>query len=195
MLHVYLSQRPGEVRYGCTGQPVPGYELRVVDENGIQVGIGELGELQVKGPTAALGYWRNRPKTRSTFLGEWTRAGDSYRCDSDGWYHYGGRTDDMLKVSGIYVAPGEVEDALAAHPHVLEAAVVGTADEVGLIKPCAHVVLKPGMCGDAEMEAALKAHVKSRLAPHKSPKWVVFSDALPRTSTGKIQRFLLRRSA
>jgi benzoate-CoA ligase len=195
MLHVYLSQRPGEVRHGYTGQPVPGYELRIVDENGVQVGIGELGELQVKGPTAALGYWRNRPKTVSTFLGEWTRTGDTYCCDSDGWYQYGGRSDDMLKVGGIYVAPGEVEDALTAHPYVLEAAVVGKADEAGLIKPCAHVVLKPGGRGDAEMEAALKAHVKSRLAPHKSPKWIVFSDTLPRTSTDKIQRFRLRKSA
>jgi benzoate-CoA ligase len=195
MLHVYLSQRPGEVRYGYTGQPVPGYELRIVDENGVQVDTGELGELQVKGPTAALGYWRNRPKTISTFLGEWTRTGDTYCCDSDGWYRYGGRTDDMLKVGGIYVAPGEVEDALAAHPCVLESAVVGTADEVGLIKPRAHVVLKPGVRGDAELEAALKAHVKSLLAPYKAPKWVVFSDVLPRTSTDKIQRFRLRKPA
>jgi benzoate-CoA ligase len=195
MLHVYLSQRPGEVRYGYTGQPVPGYELRIVDENGGLVGIGQLGELQVKGPTAALAYWRNRPKTISTFLGEWTRTGDTYCCDSEGWYRYGGRTDDMLKVSGIYVAPGEVEDALGAHPSVLEAAVVGKTDEVGLIKPCAHVVLRPGMHGDAELEAALKAHVKSVLAPHKAPRWVVFSDVLPRTSTDKIQRFRLRKSA
>jgi benzoate-CoA ligase len=195
MLHVYLAQRPGCVRYGCTGRPVPGYELRIVDDGGEPVAAGEIGELQVKGPTAALGYWRNRPRSLATFLGEWTRTGDSYRSDADGWYFYGGRRDDMLKVGGIYVAPSEVEEALAGHVCVLEAAVVGREDENGLVKPCAHVVLKPGHPGDAATEALLKAHVKSRLAPYKYPRWIVFTEALPKTATGKIQRFRLRRPA
>jgi benzoate-CoA ligase len=192
MLHVYLAQVPGQVRYGCTGRPVPGYQVRILDDAGNQAGIDEIGELQVKGPTAALGYWRNRPKTLATFLGDWTRTGDKYRCDAEGFYTYAGRSDDMLKVGGIYVSPNEVEEALACHDAVLEAAVVGRPDENGLVKPCAHVVLKPGHEGDAAMEALLKAHVKSRLAAFKYPRWVVFTEALPKTATGKIQRFRLR---
>lgn len=195
MLHIYLSQRPGEVRYGCTGKPVPGYELRIVDEDGQPVGPGELGELQVKGPTTAIGYWRNRPKSRATFQGEWLRTGDKYSRSEDGWYTYGGRSDDMLKVGGIYVSPIEVEEALSCHEAVLEVAVVGAADGDGLIKPRAHVVLRPGTAADAMVEAALKAHVKALLAPYKYPRWIVFMDELPKTATGKIQRFRLRESA
>lgn len=192
MLHIFLAQRPGQIRYGCTGRPVPGYELRIVDDNSEPVGAGQLGELQVRGPTAAVGYWRNRLKSIGTFQGEWTRTGDKYSCDSEGWYFYGGRGDDMLKVGGIYVSPAEVEEALARHEAVLECAVVGAPDEDGLTKPRAHVVLRPPHRPSSELEAALKSHVKNLLAPYKYPRWVVFTEELPKTATGKIQRFLLR---
>jgi benzoate-CoA ligase len=195
MLHVYLSQRPGQVRYGCTGRPVPGYDARIVDDNGLPVGPGELGELQVKGPTAAIGYWRDRPKSRSSFQGEWTRTGDKFIVSDDGWYSYGGRGDDMLKVGGIYVSPIEVEEALVAHRSVLEVAVVGIPDGDGLVKPRAHIVLRPGISPCGLLEAELKAHVKSLLAPYKYPRWIVFTDELPKTATGKIQRFRLRGAA
>jgi len=189
MLHIFLSNRPGKVRYGTTGQPVPGYELRIVDEDGNVCGDNELGELQISGPSAALMYWNNREKTKHTFAGEWTRSGDKYTRDSDGYYTYGGRSDDMLKVGGIYVSPFEVEASLMTHPHVLEAAVVGTADTDELIKPKAFVVLKPGQ---SVSEDELKQHVKAQLAPYKYPRWIEFVSELPKTATGKIQRFKLR---
>ena len=189
MLHIFLSNRPGDVRYGTTGKPVPGYVLRLVDEDGREVGVGELGELQINGPSSALMYWNNRAKTKHTFAGEWTRSGDKYSVDEQGYYTYGGRSDDMLKVGGIYVSPFEVEATLMTHPAVLEAAVVAHADESDLIKPKAFVVLKPGQSTDEE---ALKAHVKSRLAPYKYPRWIEFVTELPKTATGKIQRFKLR---
>lgn len=195
MLHVYLAQRPGAVRYGCTGKAVPGYDLRIVGDDGEPAAAGELGELQVRGPTMAIGYWRNRPKSKATFQGEWMRTGDKYRRDADGWYSYGGRGDDMLKVGGIYVSPIEVEEALVCHAAVLEAAVIGAADGDGLIKPRAYVVLRPGEQASEALEAALKLHVKALLAPYKYPRWIVFADALPKTATGKIQRFRLREPA
>jgi benzoate-CoA ligase len=195
MLHVFLSQRPGSVRYGCTGKPVPGYEVRIVRDDGGEAGPGEPGELQVRGPTAAAGYWRNRSKTCATFQGEWTRTGDRYTRDAEGWYTYGGRGDDMLKVGGIYVSPIEVEEALVRHEAVLEAAVVGAPDDDGLIKPRAYVVLRPGEAASPDLEVALKAYVKAVLAPYKYPRWIVFVDDLPRTATGKIQRFRLREPA
>ncbi len=192
MLHIFMSNRQGDVRYGTTGKPVPGYDIRLCDEQGVEVEPGALGELQIKGPTAALGYWNSRARSQATFVGEWTRAGDKYTRDAEGYFTYGGRSDDMLKVSGQYVSPFEVEGALLAHPAVLEAAVVGKADEDALIKPLAVVVLKPGMAADAALEAALKTHVKQRLAPHKYPRWIRFATELPKTATGKIQRFKLR---
>jgi benzoate-CoA ligase len=195
MLHVYLAQSPGSVRYGCTGRAVPGYEIRLVDDDGREVGPSELGELQVRGPTAAIGYWRNRPKSLATFQGEWTRTGDKYSCDEDGWYTYGGRSDDMLKVGGNYVSPIEVEEALVGHRSVLEVAVIGAADADGLVKPRAYVVLSPGEQPSDALEADLKAHVKKLLAPYKYPRWIVFADDLPKTATGKIQRFRLRENA
>ncbi len=195
MLHVFLSNRQGQVRYGTTGVPVPGYELRVLDEQGKPVAPGEVGELQVNGPTAAIGYWNNREKTRSTFQGPWTRCGDKYSVDTDGYYRYAGRSDDMLKVSGIYVSPIEVESALITHPAVLEAAVIGRADEEQLVKPVAFVVLKQGEKPTDELAQALQQHVKSRLAPYKYPRWIEFIDELPKTATGKIQRFKLRAKA
>jgi benzoate-CoA ligase len=192
MLHIFLSNRPGDLRYGTTGKPVPGYELRLVDEQGEPVKPGELGELQIAGPTSAAYYWNNRDKSRSTFHGGWTRSGDKYSQDKDGYFVYGGRSDDMLKVSGIYVSPAEVEAALVGHEAVLEAAVVGAEDENKLIKPKAFVVLKAGRQGDGAMKAALQQHVKDRLAPYKYPRWIEFLPELPKTATGKIQRFKLR---
>lgn len=189
MLHIFLSNRPGQVRYGTTGQAVPGYELRIVGDDGRECGEGEIGELQIKGPTAAIMYWNNRAKTKATFAGEWTRSGDKYTRDADGYYTYGGRSDDMLKVGGIYVSPFEVEACLMTHASVLEAAVIGVQDSDGLTKPKAYVVLKPGHQASAE---DLQAHVKTRLAPYKYPRWIEFAGELPKTATGKIQRFKLR---
>ncbi len=193
MLHIFLSNRPGAVRYGTTGQAVPGYRLRLLREDGSECADGELGELQVSGPTAALYYWNQREKTKATFCGEWTRSGDKYTRQTDEkgdvYYTYGGRSDDMLKVGGIYVSPFEVEASLMTHPAVLEAAVVGLADSDGLVKPKAYVVLKPGQSAD---EATLQTHVKERLAPYKYPRWIAFVPELPKTATGKIQRFRLR---
>ena len=189
MLHIFLSNRPGHVRYGTTGQAVPGYQLRIVDEEGNLCKDGEIGELQINGPSAALMYWNNRAKTKATFAGEWTRSGDKYVRDQDGFYTYSGRSDDMLKVGGIYVSPFEVEASVMTHASVLEAAVVGMADTDGLIKPKAFVVLKSGQ---SMTEDELKQHVKSQLAPYKYPRWVEFVSDLPKTATGKIQRFKLR---
>ena len=192
MLHIFLSNRSGEVRYGTTGKPVPGYYVRLVNESGDEAAPGELGELQISGPTSALMYWNNRAKTKDTFQGPWTRSGDKYSIDAEGYYVYAGRTDDMLKVSGIYVSPFEVEAALMTHEAVLEAAVVGHADDDGLIKPKAFIVLRPGIKPGEGLEAGLKAHVKSRLAPYKYPRWIEVREDLPKTATGKIQRFKLR---
>ncbi len=195
MLHIFISNRPGEVQYGTTGRPVPGYEVRLVDDSGNPVTRGEQGELQVAGPTSAVGYWNNPERTRSTFLGRWTRTGDKYVERLDGCFVYAGRSDDMLKVSGIYVSPSEVESALITHDSVLEAAVVGREDHDGLVKPVAYIVVKPGVSADEALGDLLKLHVKSRLAPYKYPRWIEFCDELPKTATGKIQRFKLRERA
>jgi benzoate-CoA ligase len=192
MLHIYLSNRAGEVRYGTTGKPVPGYEIKLVGDNGMPVTKGDMGELHVKGPSSALMYWNNREQSRSTFLGEWTRSGDKYVEDADGYFVYCGRRDDMLKVGGIYVSPFEVEGALLTHPDVLEAAVVAWPDEDRLIKPKAFVVLKDASRASPELAAALQEHCKQRLAPYKYPRWLDFRADLPKTATGKIQRFKLR---
>ncbi len=192
MLHIFLSNRPDDVRYGTTGKAVPGYRLKVVDENDQEVAQGDLGELLVSGPSSAVSYWNNRVKSVATFQGEWTRTGDKYTQDADGYFVYGGRSDDMLKVGGIWVSPFEVESALLAHDAVAEAAVVGEADSDDLIKPKAFVVVKPGTeAGDA-LADELKGFVKTRLAHYKYPRWVEFRDDLPKTATGKIQRFKLR---
>jgi benzoate-CoA ligase len=193
MLHIFLSNRPGEVRYGTTGKPVPGYRVRLVDDQGNVIARpGELGELQISGPTSALMYWNQRERTKSTFQGPWTRSGDKYTVDEQGYYTYGGRSDDMLKVSGIYVSPIEVEAALITHEVVLEAAVVGAEDENKLVKPKAFVVLKAGHAPSDSLKAALQQHVKAKLALHKYPRWIEFLSELPKTATGKIQRFKLR---
>ena len=166
--------------------------MKLVDDRMQPVPVGEVGDLYIGGPTAASGYWNNREKTRTTFQGMWTKSGDKYRVDADGYYVYAGRSDDMLKVSGIYVSPVEVEAALITHPAVLEAAVVGREDEEKLTKPAAYVVLKPGQTGSSALCDELRAHVKSLLAPYKYPRWIEFIDELPKTATGKIQRFRLR---
>ena len=189
MLHVFLSNAPGRVRYGTTGWPVPGYSIELRGDDGKPVADGETGDLFIHGPSAALMYWGNREKTRETFQGAWTKSGDKYVRNEDGSYTYSGRSDDMLKVSGIYVSPFEVEATLMQHGAVLEAAVIGVADEQGLTKTKAFVVLKDGQsCSEAE----LKAFVKERLAPFKYPRSITFITELPKTATGKIQRFKLR---
>ena len=193
MLHIFLSNRPGEVRYGTTGKPVPGYDVRLVDDQGnVITKPGELGELQINGPTSAVMYWNQRARTKATFQGPWTRSGDKYSFDEHGYYTYGGRSDDMLKVSGIYVSPVEVEAALITHEAVLEAAVVGMEDEEKLVKPKAFVVLKAGQSPSETLKSALRQHVKDKLAPYKYPRWIEFMSELPKTATGKIQRFKLR---
>jgi benzoate-CoA ligase len=190
MLHIFLSNRPGLVRYGTTGTPVPGYDLDLRGEDGRAVGDGEIGDLFIRGPSAALMYWENAEKSRATFEGAWTRSGDKYVRDADGFYTYAGRSDDMLKVGGQFVSPFEVEAALMRHEAVLEAAVVGK-DDGGLTRTLAYVVLKSG-AGDEALAEALKAFVKSQLAPHKYPREIRFIGELPKTATGKIQRFKLR---
>jgi 4-hydroxybenzoate-CoA ligase len=191
LLHIFLSNQPGDVVFGTSGTPVPGYELRLVDERGHAVEPGGLGELLVKGASAADGYWNQRDKSRATFEGEWTRTGDKYQLRDDGRLVYCGRSDDMFKVSGIWVAPFEVEQALISHPAVLEAAVVPHKDEDGLEKPKAYVVLKPA-ASQAGLAEALKAHVQEKIGKWKYPRWIEILPELPKTATGKIQRFKLR---
>ena len=192
MLHIFLSNREGDVRYGTTGKAVPGYRLKLIGESGETAAPGEMGELWVSGDSSAVAYWNQREKSLDTFHGPWTRTGDKYVVDEDGYYHYCGRTDDMLKVSGQWVSPFEVESALLGHEAVLEAAVIAAEDEQGLIKPKAFVVLNESVEGDAALAAALQEFVKDRLAPFKYPRWIEFASELPKTATGKIQRFRLR---
>jgi 4-hydroxybenzoate-CoA ligase/benzoate-CoA ligase len=192
MLHIFLSNRPGDIRFSSTGKAVPGYQLKLAGDHDNEVQPGEIGELLVRGPSAALAYWNRRDKSLNTFQGPWTRTGDKYTVDEQGYYHYSGRTDDMLKVSGQWVSPFDVEFALIEHDKVLEAAVVGHADENNLVKPKAYVVLKQQVTGTAELAEELKQFVKTRLAPYKYPRWIEFVESLPKTATGKIQRFKLR---
>ncbi len=194
MLHIFLSNRPDDIRYGTTGKPVPGYELRILDDAGREVADGVGGELVVCGPSAADGYWNQRQRSRRTFRGEWTHTGDTYIRDAEGYYRYCGRSDDMLKVSGIWVSPFEVEEALISHPAVLETAVVGQADQDGLVKPKAFVVLQQAARDQdpAVLREQLQAHVKERIGVWKYPRWIELVDGLPKTATGKIQRYKLR---
>ena len=192
MFQTFLSNRPDDVRYGTTGKPVPGYDLKIVDEQGREAADDEIGELVVRGATAGEGYWNQRAKSRRTFAGEWTFTGDKYFRDSDGYYHYCGRTDDMFKVSGMWVSPFEVEAALASHEAVLEAAVIGKQDADGLIKPKAFIVLRNGFAADERLLENLRVHVKNCAGPWKYPRWIDIRPDLPRTATGKIQRFKLR---
>jgi benzoate-CoA ligase len=193
MLHIFLSNQNGQFRYGTTGKPVPGYEVQLRDEAGHPVAPGTIGDLYIKGPSAALMYWNNRDKTRQCFQGDWLKSGDKYICDADGYYIYAGRSDDMIKVSGQYVSPVEVENVLVQHEAVLEAAVIGVPDHDGLVKTKAYVVLRPGYTPDAQTGAALQQYVKQHLAPFKYPRQIDFTEELPKTATGKIQRFRLRQ--
>jgi 4-hydroxybenzoate-CoA ligase len=191
LLHIFLSNAPGDVIYGTSGIAVPGYELRLVDDEDKDVATGVIGELLVNGPSAAIGYWNQPEKSRATFNGQWTRTGDKYERREDGRLVYCGRTDDMFKVSGIWVSPFEIEQALISHSAVLEAAVVAARDNEGLEKPKAFVVLKPGITDD-DLSATLKDHVKQKVGKWKYPRWIEVIDELPKTATGKIQRFKLR---
>jgi 4-hydroxybenzoate-CoA ligase len=192
MLQTFLSNRPGDVRYGSTGKPVPGYEVKIVDDGGRELSAGEVGELVVRGPSAGESYWNQRAKSRRTFVGEWTYTGDKYMRDAEGYHYYCGRTDDMFKVNGMWVSPIEVEAVLVSHEAVLEAAVIGKEDGDGLTKPKAFIVLKNGYAADELLVDALRSHVKERAGQWKYPRWIEVRPDLPRTATGKIQRFKLR---
>jgi len=192
MLHIFLSNRPGACRPGSSGLPVPGYDAIVVDEHGFPIERGEIGNLRVRGDSAMACYWNQHEKTKQTLHGQWLETGDKYRQDEDGYFWFCGRGDDMLKVGGIWVSPFEVEATLVQHGAVLEAAVIGREDDERLVKPAAFVVLKDrALCSPALAEE-LKSFVKGKLAPYKYPRWVEFVDELPKTATGKIQRFKLR---
>jgi benzoate-CoA ligase len=192
MLHIFLSNAVDALRYGSSGRAVPGYELKIVDEDGQPCPADAVGELLVRGESAALMYWTNRAKTRATFLGDWLRTGDKYSVDADGWYTCAGRADDMLKVSGQYLSPLEIESCLLMHEAVLEAAVIGTLNADGLTRCKAFAVLKVPERAGPPLYDELRAFLKARLAPHKVPRDLEFLPELPKTPTGKIQRFRLR---
>ena len=193
-LHIFLSNRAGQVRPGSSGTPVAGYEARIIDEKGQDVPQGEVGDLIIKGGSLTSGYWRRLDATRRALQGEWLRTGDTYYQDADGVYWYCGRSDDMLKVSGQWVAPAEIEGLLFQHAAVLEAAVVGWEDENRLVKPKAFIVLKKGQTPSSTLADELQAFVKARTLPHKYPRWIEFVTELPKTTTGKIQRYKLRQA-
>ena len=190
--HIFLSNRPGDIRPGSSGKPFPGYELKIVDDEGNGVPRGEIGNLLVKGETAALSYLHNYERSQRTFLGEWLFTGDKYFIDEDGYYWHAGRSDDMLKVGGIWVSPVEVESTLIGHPAVLECAVVGQVDSSELVKPKAFVILKQGHTATGALADELIVYCREKMAEYKRPRWIEFVDELPKTATGKIQRFKLR---
>jgi benzoate-CoA ligase len=192
MGHIFLSNQPGAIKPGSTGKPVPGYELKIVDDEGMDVPQGEIGTLMVHGDSAAQFYWRKRDKSRKTMLGEWMNTGDKYYVDKDGFYWCAGRGDDMLKSGGIWVSPLEVENCLDEHEAVFESAVVGYKDEKGLEKPKAFVVLREEFKPSEDLAEELKKWVLDRLAKYKYPRWIEFVPELPKSSTGKTQRFRLR---
>ncbi len=192
MLHIFICNKPGEVKPGSTGKPVPGYELKLIDENGFDVPEGEIGMLLVKGGSAAQQYWRKREKTKATMQGEWIITGDKYYIDKEGYYWCAGRGDDMLKVGGIWVSPVEVENCIMEHPAVLEVAVTAKNDEKNLVKPKAWVVLKEWRTESPELAKEIQLWVLDRMAKYKYPRWVEFVKELPKSATGKIQRFKLR---
>jgi benzoate-CoA ligase len=191
MAHIFISNAPGDIHPGSSGKVVPGYEARIVSEEMADVAPGEIGTLLVKGDSAAAFYWNKHQKTRQTMMGHWINTGDKYYQDEQGYFYCAGRSDDMLKVGGIWVSPNEVESCLIQHPSVLECAVIGAPDENNLIKPMAFVVLKP-TASQETMEAELQNFVKASLALYKYPRWIRFLDELPKTATGKIKRFELR---
>jgi benzoate-CoA ligase len=193
ILHIFISNRPGMAKGGSTGQIVPGYEAKIVDDQGGELAPGQVGTLLIKGDSIAAGYWNKHEATKETFFGQWINTHDKFMVDNDGYYWYAGRTDDMMKVSGQAVWPTDVEGVLQAHPAVLESGVVGMTDQDGLIKPCAYVVLKDGYKPSPELARELQDFVKQNTAPYKYPRRVVFIDALPKTATGKVQRYKLRQ--
>lgn len=192
ILHIFISNRVGDVKPGSSGSVVPGYEALIVDERGQPVPQGEIGNLLIAGDSTCTQYWNKHERTKATILGSWIQTGDKYSQDEQGHYWYAGRSDDMLKVSGQWVSPIEVESALITHVSVLEAAVVARTDADGLIKPQAFVVLQAGVTASDELANELKQHVKTTLVPHKYPRWVEFVPELPKTATGKVQRYILR---
>lgn len=193
ILHIFISNRPKQARAGSSGKMVPGYEARIADENDRELPQGEVGNLLVRGDSTCAYYWNKHEKTKQTVVGDWIRTGDKYMIDQDGHFWYQGRSDDMLKAGGIWVSPVEVEAALIAHPAVLESAVIGLMDKDELVKPKAYVVLKQGNTGSPKLEEELKTFVKDKIAPYKYPRWIEFVNELPKTATGKIQRFRLRQ--
>lgn len=195
ILHIFISNRPGAVRPGSTGQLVPGYEGRIVGDGGEDLPCGEVGTLFIKGDSIASGYWNKHEQTKRTFCGEWINTHDKFSVDQDGYYWYAGRTDDMMKVSGQWVSPAEVESILQEHPAVLESGVIGALDPSGLTKPCAYVVLKHGRPGTSELARELQEHVRAHAAPYKYPRRIQFVPDLPKTATGKIKRYELRDRA
>ena len=192
ILHIFISNRPGSARAGSTGEIVPGYEARIVDDGGNELPAGEVGTLLIKGDSIAAGYWSKHERTKQTFRGEWINTHDKFSVDDDGYYWYAGRTDDMIKVSGMAVWPTDVEAILQEHPAVLESGVAGVEDENGLLKPFAFVVLKDGCEPSPELARELQDLVRNTTAKYKYPRWVEFVEDLPKTATGKIQRFKLR---
>jgi benzoate-CoA ligase len=190
--YIFISNRPGRTRPGSTGVAVPGYELAIVDDDGRPVEPGEIGNIRVKGDSTMAYYWNKHEKTKDTLFGQWIQTGDKYYQDKDGFYWYCGRSDDMLKVGGIWVSPVEVEGTLIRHDAVLEAAVVGREDTDRLVKPHAYVVLKDPAIACDTLADELKLFVKDKIAPYKYPRWIEFVTELPKTATGKIQRFKLR---
>ena len=191
MLHIFISNYIDLITPGSSGKPVPGYEVRLMKEDNSEADTNEIGELEVKGPTSAISYWNKPEKTKATFIGDWVKTGDKYTKDANGIYKYCGRSDDMMKVSGQYVSPFEIEEALQSHKYVLEAAVVGKKDKDELLKPKAFVVLNENN-NETNLEKELTAHVKKILTPFKYPRWYEFVSSLPKTATGKIQRYKLR---
>ena len=194
MFHIYISNYPGDVRPGSLGRVVPGYEARIVGPDGAPVPDGEPGRLRVRGGSTALCYWADKAKSRETFQGEWCTSADIFKRDAEGYYFYEGRADDLLKVSGIFVSPLEIEDALLAHAAVAEVCVVGREDTDGLTKPHAFVVLRAGHAGDDALAGELKAFVKSTLAPYKYPRWFEWRESLPKNDRGKVDRKQLKAS-
>jgi acyl-coenzyme A synthetase/AMP-(fatty) acid ligase len=192
VLHIFISNRRGEARPGSSGVPVPGYEARLVDENGLPVATDKIGSLLIKGDSTCAFYWNRHELTKATIEGHWIRTGDHYYQDDDGFYWFAGRSDDMLKVGGLWVSPAEVEHTLLEHPSVLSCAVIGRADHDELMKPLAYVVPRPGVSATPELATELQQFARTRLAEYKRPRWVEFVDALPTTATGKVQRFKLR---
>ncbi len=191
-LHVFIGNRPGRVRVGSTGEILPGFEAKIVDDDGQEAGVDKVGTLLVKGDSTAPFYWNKHRKSQQTMLGEWLNTGDKFRRDAEGFYWYAGRSDDMLKVGGIWVSPIEIENTLLEHEAVLEAAVVGAEDNDALIKPKAYVVLRQGYTASAQLTTELQDFVKMKIAYYKYPRWIEFMAELPKTATGKIQRFKLR---